>query len=103
MTETVHRKRIEILVDLPLASRIISASAKAGIKGHTLLPTLSGAGEGGSWSDDQLSGAVAKVLFVAVTTDAKAQAMIDLVTPMLDTYGLALIASDVQVVRPAKF
>jgi hypothetical protein len=103
MPETIHRRRIETLVAMPLAPRLIAASAKAGSKGHTLLPTQSGAGEGGSWSDDQSSGAVAKVLFAAVTTDERAQAMIDLVAPLLDAYGLVLIASDAEVMRGAKF
>ena len=103
MTETIQRKRVEILVDQPLVPRILQSAEASGIRGHTLLPTLSGAGASGAWSDDQLTGAMSKVLFVTVTTAEKAEALIERVAPLLDSYGLVLIASDVAVVRGGKF
>jgi hypothetical protein len=46
---------------------------------------------------------MSKVLFVTVTTAEKAEALIERVAPLLDSYGLVLIASDVAVVRGGKF
>jgi hypothetical protein len=103
MTETVLRKRIDILVDAPLLPRIIKAAEGAGIKAHTVFPALSGTGHAGGWSDDQITGASSKVLFVAITTVEKAAALTDGLAPLLDSYGLVLILSDVQVIRAAKF
>jgi PII-like signaling protein len=103
MTRTVQRKKIEVMVDMPLARRVIEAAERVGIHGHTLLPVASGAGSHGNWSDDQLSGAEAKVIFVTVTSVEKASALIDALAPLLDDYGLMLIASDVEVVRGGKF
>jgi hypothetical protein len=103
MTTTVQRKKIEVMVDMPLARRVIDAAGRVGIHSHTLLPIASGSGSHGGWSDDQLSGAKAKVMFVTITSDEKASALIDALAPLLDDYGLMLVASDVQVVRGGKF
>ena len=103
MTETVSRKRIDILVDAPLLPRIIAAAEASGIMAHTVFPALSGAGHAGVWSDDQITGASAKVLFVAIANSGKVATLTDRLAPLLDEYGLVLILSDVQVVRAGKF
>ena len=59
MANTVQRRKIEILVDAPLVRRIAAAAEVAGVTGYTLLPTLGGAGQGGRWLDDQVTGAEA--------------------------------------------
>lgn len=103
MTQMTRRRRIEVLVDAPLVRRVVAAAASAGVTGYTLLPTLGGSGEGGAWSDDQISGAEAKVVFLTVTSEEKAEALIDALTPLLESYGLILMTSTVDVVRAAKF
>jgi PII-like signaling protein len=103
MIETIRRRRIEVLVDAPLARRIINAAHRAGIAGYTLLPTLEGKGRGGHWSDDQISGAQSKQLFLSVTSEEKAAAFVEAVAPLLDSHGLLLLLSDVDVVRGTKF
>ena len=100
---TALRRRLEILVDRPLAPRIAAAADAAGVSGYTLLPTLGGRGHGGRWSDDQVSGADAKLMFWTVTTVQKADALIAALTPLLDSHGLLVIASDVEVIRDSRF
>ena len=68
-----------------------------------MLPTLGGAGESGRWSDDQLTGAEAKVLFVTIANDTKAAVLIDALAPLLESHGLILATSLVDVVRGVKF
>jgi hypothetical protein len=103
MTSTVERRKIEILVDAPLVRRILAAAEAVGVTGYTLLPTLGGGGEGGRWSDDQLTGAQAKVLFVTITNDDRAAALTDALAPLLESHGLILVSGVVDVVRGAKF
>lgn len=103
MTETIRRRRIEVLVDAPLARRVEEAARAADIAGWTMLPTLEGEGRSGHWSDDQLSGAQAKRLFLSVTSAEKADAFTDAIAPLLDSHGLVLLLSDVDVVRGARF
>ncbi len=103
MTEIIRRRRIEVLVDAPIVRRVVDAARAAGITGYTLLPTLEGEGRTGRWSDDQLSGAQAKRLFLSVTSEVKAAAFTDAIAPLLDSHGLLLLLSDVDVVRGARF
>lgn len=103
MTETIRRRRIEVLVDAPLARRVIAIARAVDIAGYTLLPTLEGEGRGGHWSDDQISGAQSKRLFLSVTSAEKAAAFVDGIAPLLDSHGLLLLLSDVDVVRASKF
>jgi hypothetical protein len=103
MVDTVQRRKIEILVDAPLVRRVVAAAEAAGVSGYTLLPTLGGAGDGGRWSDDQVTGAEAKVMFVTVTNSVKAAALIDALAPLLQSLSLILISGEVDVVRPEKF
>jgi PII-like signaling protein len=103
MTSTIHRRRVEILADEPLITAIIRLAADAGITGYTLMPTMGGAGAHGRWRDDQLSGATAKVMMVAITSPEHAAAFVDLLAPLLESHHLMLLLSDVEVVRGPKF
>jgi hypothetical protein len=103
MVNTVQRRKIEILVDAPLVRRVIAAAEAVGVTGYTLLPTLGGAGHGGRWSDDQVTGAEAKVMFVTITNSTKAAALTDALAPLLQSLGLILVSGEVEVVRPEKF
>ena len=103
MVSTVQRRKIEILVDGPLLRRVVAAAEDAGVTGYTLLPVLGGAGHSGRWSDDQVTGADAKILFVTITSEAKAAALTDALAPLLASHGLLLVSGIVDVVRAEKF
>lgn len=102
-TQIVQRRRIEVLVDRPLAPLVVDAAKKAGVTGYSLLPVIGGGGQAGSWKDDEVSGAQAKVMFLAVASQTKTELLIDHLTPLLDSYGLVLFVGTVDVVRGARF
>ncbi len=103
MIQTFTRKRVEILIDSPLAPRLIQAAAEAGVAGYTLIPCQSGAGRGGTWRDDAVSGAQAKTIFLTIASEEKANAFVEALAPNLGAYGMLLTMADVQVVRPERF
>lgn len=103
MIETFTRKRVEILIDSPLAARLIQAASEVGIAGYTLIPVQSGAGRGGTWHDDHVSGAISKTIFLTIASEEKAAAFVDKVAPHLSDYGMLLTLSDVEVVRGERF
>jgi hypothetical protein len=103
MTSINRRRRIEVLADEPLISAIVRIAADIGIVHYTLLPTSGGAGSHGRWRDDQLSGATAKVMFLAVTSDDHAQAFADRLAPLLESHHMMLMLSEVDVVRGSRF
>ncbi|MEI6419968.1 MAG: hypothetical protein WCO82_12940, partial [Sphingomonadales bacterium] len=78
MTVTMHRRRVEVLADEPLLASIIALAAQAGITHYTLFPASGGVGNSGRWRDDQLSGATAKVMLLAITSTESADRFTEL-------------------------
>lgn len=103
MVETVTRKRIEILVDTPLAPRIVKYIKTADISGWSVIHVDSGGGRAGEWQHDDVTSAAAKTIVLTVTSEEKAQRLVDAVAPVLDSYRLLLTIGDVQVVRGERF
>lgn len=104
MAKTYARKRIEVLVDMPLLPRVEKIAADVGVKIFTVLPTRGGGGVEGRWFDDRVTGgAGTKVIFSTVTTEEKADMMIAQLEPLLDEYGIVLYRSEVEVIRSEKF
>ncbi|TYR35489.1 hypothetical protein FY036_02435 [Mesorhizobium microcysteis] len=98
-----ERTRVEILVDAPLVPQIVTLLGKHAIRGHTVMPTLSGEGEAGTWDDDLITSAQHKVTVLVVAEPGKADAFIEDIRPLLDSYGLIVMLSTINVLRPEKF
>lgn len=104
MTASIaQRCRIEVLVDRPLVPLIVEAANKAGIAGYSLLPVLGGAGRNGTWSDEEISGAQAKLIFMTVASQDKTDRLVEHLSPLLDSHGLVLFVGTVDVVRGSRF
>lgn len=103
MIETTPRERIEVLVDAPLAPTLARLAEEAGITGHTLLRTESGRGRHGEWSEDLISGATAKYIFLTIANEDAASRFIDRLVPLLDSHGLIVLRSTVDVIRAERF
>ena len=95
--------RVDIILDQPLLNEVRTIAKMVGLTGYTLLPALGGEGMGGKWSEDLVTGAQSKLLFMAITSSAKAVALVDALNPLLETYGLIVFTSSVSVVRGSKF
>ncbi|WP_369025532.1 hypothetical protein [Qipengyuania sp. RANM35] len=103
MIETTPRERIEVLVDAPLAPRLADMAEAAGITGHTLIRTESGRGRHGDWSEDLISGATAKYIFLTIANRDRAETFLQMIAPLLDSHGLVVLRSTVDVIRPERF
>lgn len=104
MPKTVIRKKTEVLVDMPLLTRIEKLASEAGITVFTVMPTRGGASEKGRWFDDRVTGgAGTKVIFSAISGDETSDQFIAALEPLLDSYDIILTRSDVEVIRTEKF
>jgi hypothetical protein len=103
MVETVTRKRLEILVDSPLAPKIIGLIDAAGISGWSQTYVDAGGGLDGNWQTGELTGAATKSIVVAIASEAAAQRLIDSLAPILDSHRLLLTILEVSVVRGDRF
>jgi hypothetical protein len=95
--------RIDLIFDRPLLKEIRLLAKEAGLTGYTLLPALGGEGLGGPWSEDLVTGAQTKLVFMAVTSESKAGSFLEALKPLLETYGLVVLYAPVNVVRSTKF
>lgn len=95
--------RIDVILDRPLLEEVRGIAKKSGISGHTVLPALGGEGMGGIWTEDLVTGAQSKLVFMAVTSDSKARVFLDALEPLLDSHGLVALCSPVAVLRSKKF
>ena len=103
MVDTVNRKRIEILSDTPLLPRVIDIIKAVDISGWSVIHVDSGGGRDGSWQHDDVTGAAAKSIVLAIANEEKAQALVDAIEPILESHRLLLTVGNVQVVRGDKF
>ena len=103
MIQTVSRKRIEILVDTPLLPRVVAQLKAVDISGWSVIHVDSGGGRAGEWQHDDVTGASAKTIVLAIASEAKTSGLIEAIAPLLDSYGMLLTIGDVQVVRGERF
>jgi hypothetical protein len=103
MVETVQRKRIEILADTALVPRVVAILRASNVSGWSLIHVDGGAGRGGEWQDDDITGASAKTIIIAISSTERATALTNRIAPLLDSHRLLLTIGDVAVVRGERF
>jgi len=99
---TVHL-RVDVIVDRPLLEEVKRLAKGVGLSGHTLLPVLGGEGGAGAWSEDLVTGAQSKLVFMVISSETKARAFLGALEPLLESHGLVALCSPVTVLRGAKF
>jgi len=100
--ETVIRKRIEILTDQALQSRVTDAIDEAGITGWTIIPVKEGKGREGRWRQERVMG-TDKVFVLTIASQDKAAKFAEAIAPMLTKYRFVLSMWDVEVIRGERF
>ena len=61
--QTHQAKRVEIIIEAPMETRLTDALVRAGVTGFTVLPVLGGSGRSGRWTRE---GQVGRAGMVAV-------------------------------------
>ena len=102
MTETVIRKRIEILADQAQVKRVTAVIDETGITGWTVLPVTSGKGRDGRWREERVMGTDKNVI-VTIASQQNAAALASALEPILTSHGLLLTMWDVEVIRGERF
>lgn len=103
MTLLHARKKLEIIVDKLHLERVVALLEVHGVRGHTVLPSVSGKGTRGSWVPDRLTAADDRVLLMAVMDGVTAEGLLDDLGPLFNRIPGVAFVSDVQVLRPDRF
>ncbi len=102
--QTFPKKRIEIMVESPLMSRVITILDDLGVSGYTVLPAIAGRGKDGSWHRDGQVGRVGSVVQILCIVDESRE--VDVLEPLfrLVSRQIGIVTvSDVRVVRSDQF
>lgn len=93
-------KRLEIIVEKPLAQRMAARLSELGAPGYTCIERASGRGDRGERrADDPAGTATNSIFIVACEDEALAQTIIEGIRPLLSRSGGVCLVSDALWVR----
>lgn len=93
-------KRLEIVIEKPLSSRMADKLIELGAPGYTVIEHASGSGDRGERRGDEVTGATTNSVFiVACETQEAAEAIIAGIRPMLSRSGGICLVTDAYWVR----
>lgn len=100
---THTRKKVEMFIERPLLKRVVEVIQASRARRYTVVPALEGRGQDGGWQDDLPVDAQHMVQVVVLTSEKKADAILDGMAPLFETWPGVLCVTDVQVMRPDRF
>jgi nitrogen regulatory protein PII len=87
-------KRVEIVVDAVDAQRVIDVLERIGVGGYTRIRDVTGSGDRGLRSADELTGVFRNNYFLVVCDDSQAEAVAEGIRPILEQVGGICLISD---------
>ena len=103
MVQLYRKKRIEIIVEAARASAVIEMIEKAGARGYTLVPQVSGKGNRGIRGEAHLSDVFRNVLIIVIASEETTNMVVEQSQALLENYAGIVSVSDVEVVRNEHF
>jgi hypothetical protein len=97
--QTHKAKRVEIIIEAPMESRLTAALEKAGVTGFTVLPVLGGSGRSGRWTRGR-SGMVAVVCLIRPD---RLDTLLEAAFTVVDRHIGVIGVTDAEVLRAERF
>jgi nitrogen regulatory protein PII len=102
--KTHPKKRIDLIIEMPLLRRITERFDKAGVSGYSVLPVIAGRGQSGTWSaGGQVSEVGQMAAIVCIVDPTKVDAVLGEVFAVVKKQIGFVTVSDVAVIRPERF
>ena len=102
--QTHPKKRIDLIIEMPLLRRVTELFVKAGVSGYSVLPVIAGRGQSGEWSaSGQVSQVGQMAAVICIVDTGKVDAVLDEVFAVVQRQIGLVMVSDVSVVRPERF
>lgn len=97
-------KRLEIIIEAPMQSRLTKALDSAGVSGYTMLPVLGGSGRSGPWTrDGQISSAGGMVHIMIIVKEERIDEILETTFGIVERHLGIVSISDCEIVRPERF
>lgn len=102
--QTHQAKRVAIIIEQVMQSRLTDAMAETGVTGWTILPVLGGSGASGEWSrEGQVTRAGGMVQVVCVIRPDRLDALLEAAFSVVDRHIGIVAIGDCEVVRAERF
>ena len=93
-------KRIEIVIEEPMAPKLIEILRRLGVQGYTAIPNIGGSGDRGIRRGDELAGDSSNTLFIiACDIPEHLEQLVEQVRPLLSRSGGICLISDANWLR----
>jgi nitrogen regulatory protein PII len=102
--QTHKAKRVAVIIEAVMQSRLTKAMQDAGVTGFSVLPVLAGSGQSGEWSrDGQVTRGSGMVQVVCIVRPERLDALLNEAFPMVERHIGVITVSDVDVMRAERF
>jgi nitrogen regulatory protein PII len=101
--QTHHAKRVEIIIEAPMETRLTSALEKAGVTGFTVLPVFGGSGRSGRWTREGQVGRAGMVAVICLIRPDRLDALLDAAFTVVERHIGVVSITDTEVLRAERF
>lgn len=102
--QTHKAKRVAIIIETVMLSRLTSALTKAGVTGWSVLPVLGGSGRSGEWSrEGQVSRGTGMAQVVCIIRPDRLDDLLEGAFDVVERHMGVVTVSDVEVLRAERF
>ena len=102
--QTHKAKRVAIIIEQIMQSRLTDALTEAGVTGWTILPVLGGSGQSGEWSrEGQISRGSGMVQVICIIRPERLDAMLEAAFAVVEPQIGVVTVGDCEVLRAERF
>ena len=102
--EMNEAKRVEIIIEAPMETRLTDALEGAGVTGFTILPVMGGSGRSGRWSrEGQVSRAGGMVAIICIIRPERLDTLLEAAFTVVERHIGVVTVSDCAVLRAERF
>lgn len=102
--ETHKAKRVAVIIEAVMQSRLTDAMDRAGVSGYSVLPVLAGGGRSGNWSrEGQIGRGTGMVQVVCIIAPDKIDDLLNKAFAVVEKHIGVITVSDCEVLRAERF
>jgi len=101
--QTHTAKRVEIIIEAPMQSRLTDSLTRAGVTGYTVLPVLGGSGRSGEWTREGQVGRAGMVAVVCLIKPERLDTLLDAAFAVVERHIGVVSVTECEVLRAERF
>jgi nitrogen regulatory protein PII len=99
----IPAKRVEIVIEKPLESRLTEALTKVDVTGYTVIPVRGGSGRSGPWTREGQIGRAGMVMVVCLIKPERLDALLESAFSLVERHIGVISVTDASVLRAERF